>query len=292
MKWDIALWMIIILLGAMLMSSGVKGESIERSVGGWSIEHYNGHGNDLVGVGVHANVDQFYNKMGQYRWNKVLRWKDDLAWESDFEDSSRGGRDSYEVDAVNLAYFTGHGSPWAIYFGTNHQSLPSGSSYQANIYEVKWGDGKLDWIVLDTCQVLQYKANGQYYWQRWDNPSGYPNQGALTIHAGLHVMIGWHSVAAYYRVWEWGFESRGGIFADKIHEYDNVWSSWHDATKQAKPWWDWSTYKAAMMYGEIYKNGQEVFRYSNENFWYPANDPTWFMNHGYTLSIGYSSWNV
>ncbi len=302
MKWDIALWMIIILLGAMLMSAGIKGESIERTVGGWSVAEYHGHDGDPDLPPANANVDQFYNKMGQYGWTKWARYKDDYAWESSFEDALRGGHDTLQeiwnggimwgVDSVNLAYFCGHGSPYGIYFGTNHQSLPSGSSYAATIYEVRWGDGDLDQIVLDSCHVLQYKSGFYYYWERWDDPSGYPDESALTIHAGLHVMMGWHSVGEIYNCWMYGFESRGGIFADKIHNHYTVWSSWNQATKQAKPWWDWSTYRAAIMYGKIYKNGQEVFRYSNENFWNPYNDPTWYEHHGYTLARGYSSWNV
>ena len=287
--------MLIIIVGAMMFSAGVHADdSNEREGGGWSIEKYHGNGDDLVGKGVNANVDQFYKKMGQYGWSKTLRWKDDWAWESDFEDSTRGGYDYVEADSVDLVYFCGHGYQNGILFGTNRNTIKY--NYAAANVEVKWGDQDMEWIVLDSCHVLQYKSSdGRYVWQRWDDPNGYPEHSALTIHAGLHVMIGWDSVAGDYWNWEHGAESRGGLFADKIHFYPHpsVWTAWNLATKQAKPWWDWHTYRAAMFYGKMYKGSTEKFRYSNEDFWNPWKDPTWYHNHyGWTIKYGYSSWNV
>jgi len=291
MKWDISICIVVMLISIVIISAGAMADdSNEREVGGWSLDKYHGYENDLCAA--NANVDQFYNKMGQYGWTKMVRWKDDDAWESDFEDHERGGRDKWEADSVDLVYFCGHGNPWGIAFGTNHDGVPGGSNYFAENVEIKWGDVDMEWIILDSCQVLQYKANNQYCWQRWDNPSTYPYGSALTIHAGLHGIIGWHSVAVVYNCWNYGFESRGGLFADRINDHYNVWGSWNRATKQAKPWWDGTTYKAAIFYGKIYSGDTEILRYSNEDFWNPWKDPVWYKDHGYTIKLGYSSWNV
>ena len=251
------------------------------------MDKYHGHLglSDLNGIAA-ANVDQFYQAMGEHGWTKSLRYKDDNAWESDFEDSSRGGNDNIFADTCDLVYFCGHGDPYAIYFGTDHQEIPGGLPYQAHISEVKWGDQDMEWIVLDSCEVLKYKDESLYWWQRWDST-------ALTIHSGLHVMMGWDSVSLIYGVWKLGTKSRGHIFADKIGEGYTLWRSWHDATVEAKPFWDFTVYKAVMGYGKIYQNGVEILKYSEEC---PRDqtfqDPTWYADHGYTIGRGYSSWLV
>lgn len=292
MKWDIALCMVILLTTALLLTAGVQADdSNEKEFGGWSVDKYHGHGNDLGGDAA-ANVDQFCERMKWGGWTQERRWKDDYAWESDFEDSTRGGFDNYEADSVDLVYFCGHGNEYGIAFGTLHDRVPGGSDYFAENVEIKWGDSDMEWIVLDACLVLRHTSDNKW-WQRWDNPTGYPNSSALTIHAGLHVMMGWHSISKLYDCWKSGWKSRGGWFADEVRTGQNVWTAWHVATTSTKPWWDHNTYRAAMGYGKIYdSNNNEVLRYSNEHFYNPWKDPTWYVNHGYTLKRGYSSWNV
>ncbi|HEX2910677.1 MAG TPA: DUF6345 domain-containing protein [Chloroflexia bacterium] len=108
-------------------------------------------------------------------WSARFDWGNDFAWEEDFKVStaSGGGTDIYWADNVDFAFFAGHGSPGAFYFGSardDHQQLASDS---------RWGDGRLKWIVLHACETM--RAN--FGWTVW-----------CDTFKGLHQMFGFHTV--------------------------------------------------------------------------------------------------
>jgi hypothetical protein len=107
-------------------------------------------------------------------WSSRFEWGNDAAWEQDFKTGSApgGGTDAHWADNVHFAFFAGHGSPGAFYFGSqldDHQMLAQ---------DARWGDGLLNWIVLHACQTM--KAN--FMWDVW-----------CDAFAGLHQMFGFHS---------------------------------------------------------------------------------------------------
>ena len=138
MRISITVWISMLLISTMILSVRAGADDTnEREVGGWSIEKYHGS-NGLWGLtGPHGNVDQFCSEMKKYGWTEAIRLKDDLAWESDFEDSSRGGNDNVWVDNVDFVYFDGHGGAYGIYFGTDHDSVGNGEHYMAASDEIK-----------------------------------------------------------------------------------------------------------------------------------------------------------
>jgi len=218
---DIVLWMILLIMGAMLLTSGVNADdSNEKEVGGWSVDYYSDSSHPNLNGVAKANVDQFYNKMVDYGWSGTGRYADEFAAEAHFEDSTRTGHDDFYKEHADLdadfVYYCGHGDPWGIWFGIDTQSIPGGVHRKANVTEIKWGDQDMEWIVLDSCEVLKIFANEQPIWYRWDNPSGFPTDGALTLHAGLHAILGWDSPSMIYNDWKSGVTSRGIYYNQSI----------------------------------------------------------------------------
>src|SRR5262249_18392413 len=71
------------------------------------------------------------------------------AWESDFKKTSLGGDDVDYVDNVDMQWYTGHGWSGGFTFDGNHsdtQIVPS---------DANWGDRDLEWLQLESCQVLR-----------------------------------------------------------------------------------------------------------------------------------------
>ncbi len=139
-----------------------------------------------------ADAEGFYNTLGGKGWTKSFNWGTssiaDNAWEKDYEKVGVGGWDTRPypdggVDTVDFAYFSGHGSPNAFWFGTNHDGngwLPC----RVDKSEVSWGETDLEWIVLSVCQALQYSSGGQTVFQRW-NPA----------FKGLHQILSYDTVS-------------------------------------------------------------------------------------------------
>ena len=99
------------------------------------------------------------------------------AWESDFKDQSlAGGHDNSYVDNVDAAWYTGHGWPGGFTFKGNHTdtSIVPG--------DARWGNGDLEWLQLESCQVLADTNGTHDYFPRWKQ-----------AFRGLHIMNGFHT---------------------------------------------------------------------------------------------------
>ncbi len=125
-------------------------------------------GTDASAQGFEAGIQ------GLPGWSSRFDWGNDNAWEEDFKvlTAPGGGTDSYWADNVHFAFFAGHGSSGAFYFGSqidDHQMLAS---------DARWGDGILNWIALHACQTM--RAN--FEWDVW-----------CDSFQGLHEMFGFHT---------------------------------------------------------------------------------------------------
>jgi len=109
------------------------------------------------------NIEGFYNWMGILGGHqRTFNWGEYAAWEEDFKYEAIGGTDYDWVDAVDFVYYQGHGNPNGVFFSSQHDSMFLDHS------EAKWGDGDLEWIVLDACEPLEWE-NGidENVFQRW-----------------------------------------------------------------------------------------------------------------------------
>jgi hypothetical protein len=101
------------------------------------------------------------------------------AWERDFKKASLGGTDSTYADNVDAMWYTGHGNSGGFTFkNETHDDrwiVPS---------DADWGNGDLEWLQLESCQVLRDTSGTNDYFSRWGG----------TIN-GLHMLNGFHTNA-------------------------------------------------------------------------------------------------
>lgn len=102
------------------------------------------------GLGVNYNsASDFSSQMNADGWTRVFFWGNNAAFEKDWKDAALGGWDNSYADAVDLAFFEGHGSPSGIHF-PNSCCDDSQCSYS----DARWGDLDAEWIAAHSCSVL------------------------------------------------------------------------------------------------------------------------------------------
>jgi hypothetical protein len=141
-----------------------------------------------VDVGIEQTVDEwqcaqdsangFRNVMTSKGVPTVFDWRGHNAWEWDFKDPSLGGGDNSYVDNVDATWYTGHGSPSGFTFksSVNDQWIVPSDS--------RWGNRDLEWLQLESCQVLRDTNGTHNYFSRWRQ-----------AFQGLHILNGFHTNA-------------------------------------------------------------------------------------------------
>jgi hypothetical protein len=139
-------------------------------------------------VGIEQTVDEwqcaqdsaigFKNVMAAHGVSTAFDWRGWAAFEKDFKDVTKGGWDTSYVDNVDAQWYTGHGSPGSFTFKSSVDDkwiTPS---------DALWGDWDLEWLQLESCQVLADTTGTWDYFPRWG--------GTLN---GLHILNGFHTNA-------------------------------------------------------------------------------------------------
>jgi hypothetical protein len=161
------------------------------------------------------NANGFYNTIVAHPdWKGRFNRGDSAAWEEHFKRVSKGGTDPDWIDKVHFAFFSGHGAG----AGFVSTGVGRGGGFTFGQYahddwvlasippnrEPRWGDGILNWIVLDVCSALARKSDGDgvlyTVWERWGNSD---------VMYGLHYILGFRT-SAYDSC------SRGRIFAEYL----------------------------------------------------------------------------
>jgi len=147
-----------------------------------------GSGGDLARVGIEQTVDEWqcaqdsaigFRSVMQARSHQVaFDWRGASAFEKDFKRSSLGGWDNRYVDAVDAQWYTGHGNSGGFTFKSN---VDDGSITPS---EARWGDGDLEWMQLESCQVLRDTNGADDYFGRWGQ-----------VFDGLHLLNGFDTNA-------------------------------------------------------------------------------------------------
>jgi hypothetical protein len=150
---------------------------------------YGGAGGSLGSVGIEQTVDEwqcaqdsangFRSEMLAHSQSVNFDWRGTNAWERDFHKTQTGGNDSNFVDAVDAQWYTGHGSPGGFTFksSVDDTSIVPG--------DARWGDNfNLEWMQLESCQVLQDTNGFNDYFGRW-----------APAFDGLHLLNGFHTNA-------------------------------------------------------------------------------------------------
>jgi hypothetical protein len=142
-----------------------------------------------VDVGIEQTVDEwqcaqdsaigFKSVMASMGVGTAFDWRGMNAWERDFKKASLGGTDSTYADNVDAMWYTGHGNSGGFTFkNETHDDrwiVPS---------DADWGNGDLEWLQLESCQVLRDTTGTNDYFSRCGG----------TIN-GLHMLNGFHTNA-------------------------------------------------------------------------------------------------
>ena len=193
----------------------------DGSVSGGGVPGGGGFGKLAIGpvdVGIEQTVDEwqcaqdsaigFKAQMAARGIPTAFDWRGWAAFEKDFKDFTKGGWDRSYVDNVDAQWYTGHGSPGSFTFKGNSDDkwiTPS---------DAIWGDWDLEWMQLESCQVLADTNGHSDYFSRWGG----------TID-GLHMLNGFHTNA--YCV----AGGTGGSFADYLFP---AW--WHGPRTVRNAW--------------------------------------------------------
>jgi hypothetical protein len=121
----------------------------------------------------------FRNVMASHGVGAAFDWRGMNAWEEDFKKASAGGTDSTFVDNVDAQWYTGHG--WSGGFTFKNTAHDDGSIVPA---DADWGNGDLEWLQLESCQVLRDTSGTSDFFSRWG--------GAIN---GLHMLNGFDTNA-------------------------------------------------------------------------------------------------
>jgi Family of unknown function (DUF6345) len=161
-------------------------------------------------VGIEQTVDEwqcaqdsaigFKNVMAAHSIPTAFDWRGWAAFEKDFKDQSLGGWDHIYTDNVDAQWYTGHGSPGSFTFKS------SVDDKHVTPADARWGNRDLEWMQLESCQVLRDTNGFHDYFSRWG--------GAVD---GLHMLNGFHTNA--YCVGG----GTGGTFASYLFPRQILW---------------------------------------------------------------------
>lgn len=146
-------------LGGVLATNG-----IEQTVDEWQCaqDSANGYKSSMLGHGQSVNFD----------------WRGLSAFEKDFRDTALGGWDAQYVDNVDAQWYTGHGNSNGFTFKS---SVDDTSITPA---DARWGNRQLEWMQLESCQVLKDTTGTLDHLTRW-----------APAFRGLHLLNGFHTNA-------------------------------------------------------------------------------------------------
>jgi hypothetical protein len=115
-------------------------------------------------------AEGFYNVLIQHPdWKGSFNVGNENACEKHFKKKSLGGLDEQWIDNVHFAYFAGHGAGEGSIAGITGVGTGGGFTFGVDQNddwvlasipsnrEAQWGDGVLNWIVLDVCSALAVK---------------------------------------------------------------------------------------------------------------------------------------
>lgn len=137
-------------------------------------------------------------------------WRGNSAWSWDFKDASLGGGDASYVDDVDAVWYTGHGWPGGFTFNNGQAPVTPA--------DARWGDRNLEWLQLESCQVLQDTTGTLDHFDRWG-----------PAFQGVHVVNGFHT-NAYCN------SGTGGRFASYLWPENFLWWELRPAFSVTQAW--------------------------------------------------------
>lgn len=168
-------------------------------------------------------------QVGGYVYNGESRFQDNVwnfikhfsytqyYWAEAYEFTTAN---NYYVDAMDVAYYSGHGSPWYI----TTKAVPSQGLSIAN--GVPWGDYNLEFIIFQSCTVVPSVETANW-WSNWT--------GAGRAFQGLHQAIG-------YRTLSYSGNGISNNYGGRVAAGQAMWQGWFNAVNDERSWWRGSSY--------------------------------------------------
>lgn len=162
-------------------------------------------------------IDNVYNFIKHFSYEQYY-------WTQAYEFTT--ANNSY-VDAMDIAYYSGHGNYWYIGMGPS-SSPPQGVNLRT---AGSYGDSDLEFIIFQSCQVLPSVPEvsaGKItnWWSAWV-PNG--------IFQGLHQAIG-------YRTLSYSGNGISNNFGSRVASGQAVWQAWFAAVNDERCWWRGASY--------------------------------------------------
>lgn len=152
-------------------------------------------------------------------WNFIKHFPyQQYYWAAEYEFKSAN---NYYVDAMDLSYYSGHGSPW--YITTTAYPSQQGLSLSSG---VPWGDYNLEFIIFQSCAVVPSVPEGDW-WSNWT--------GAGRAFQGLHQAIG-------YRTESYSGNGISDNYGGRVAGGQAMWQAWFNAVNDERSWWRGSFY--------------------------------------------------
>lgn len=178
-------------------------------------------------------------------WNFIKHFSyQQYYWAETYEFNTAN---NYYVDAMDLAYYSGHGNQWYI---TTKQGPPQeGLTLTTG---VPWGDNRLEFIIFQSCAVIPSPIERPSdWWVYWT--------GSNRAFQGLHQAIG-------YRTESYSGNGISDNFGGRVAAGQAMWQSWFNAVNDERSWWRGSFYPgmaSAVLYPGL----------DNDTFYYFGADP-------------------
>ena len=157
---------------------------------------------------------QSFKNVGAHRWKTAQ-----YLWAEPFEFVS--SKASF-VDAVDLAYFSGHGN--AYVFAT-HDAVADVDLRSAAGYGNLANGGDLEFFVIEDCLTVASLPEAANWWSPWLRDSA-----GNHIFQGLHQAVGFRTLSI----------SDNGIpdnYAHRLLGGQGVWQAWFAAVNDERGWW-------------------------------------------------------
>jgi hypothetical protein len=156
-----------------------------------------------VGSGGQIAVDVVWNFIHHFTYEQYY-------WSKDFQFTSYN---NHRVDAMDFAFYCGHGNQWYI---TMSDGGAVDLSTAGNTADKGWGDWNCEFVAMESCDVVPSPDDVTNWWSNWIYPNG--------VFDGLHQLCGYRTGAAFATC-----RQIIDDFGGRIHAGYAVWQSWFDA---------------------------------------------------------------
>lgn len=150
---------------------------------------------------------------------------------------------NWYIDAMDVAYYSGHGNNWYIGMGPGavvprYVSTPTAGA---------WGDNQLEFIIFQSCAVIPSVPDVSNWWSNWAGV-GRPFQR-------LHQAIG-------YRTNSYSGNGISNNYGSRVKAGQAMWQAWFAAVNDERSWWkgsDYPGYASVVLYPGLDNDTRYVF---------------------------------